>query len=260
MPHEERHGEVWHLGGVWFSGNAELTTTASGVLAISLGGNLIWTMIGLLLGTLFGTFFTAFHSAQGPQLGLPQMIQSRAQFGYIGVAVLVLPFMVFNYAGYNVFNGLLAAGAMENVVGGDIKFWLVVVSAVALLAAIWGYDLIHLSQRWLTYAFIVFFGIYTDRRAGHDRLPGQRVGSRRLPDDAVPGVVRDHGLVPDRLGAVRVRLLALPAGLGGRQEHVHVDVLAARHRRRVDVLDGRHHRRPDRRPGTEHGRRDPHHW
>ena len=33
---------------------------------------------------------TAFHSAQGPQLGLPQMIQSRAQFGYIGVAVLVL--------------------------------------------------------------------------------------------------------------------------------------------------------------------------
>jgi len=161
VPHDERHGEVWHLGGVWFSGNAELTTTASGVLAISLGGNLIWTMIGLLLGTLFGTFFTAFHSAQGPQLGLPQMIQSRAQFGYVGVAVLVLPFMVFNYAGYNVFNSLLAAGAMENVVGADIKFWLVVVTAVALLAAIWGYDLIHLSQRWLTYAFIIFFGIYT---------------------------------------------------------------------------------------------------
>jgi nucleobase:cation symporter-1, NCS1 family len=161
VPHEERHGEVWHLGGVWFSGNAELTTTASGVLAISLGGNLIWTMIGLLLGTLFGTFFTAFHSAQGPQLGLPQMIQSRAQFGYLGVAVLVLPFMVFNYAGYNVFNGLLAAGAMDNVVGGGIKTWLVITAVVALLAAIWGYDLIHLSQRWLTYGFIIFFGVYT---------------------------------------------------------------------------------------------------
>ena len=68
VPHEERHGKVWHLGGVWFSGNAELTTTATGVLAISLGGNLIWTMIALLVGTIFGTFFTAFHSAQGPQL------------------------------------------------------------------------------------------------------------------------------------------------------------------------------------------------
>jgi purine-cytosine permease-like protein len=32
----------------------------------------------------------AFHSAQGPQLGLPQMIQSRPQFGYIG-ALLVWP-------------------------------------------------------------------------------------------------------------------------------------------------------------------------
>jgi purine-cytosine permease-like protein len=161
VPHEERHGKVWHLGGVWFSGNAELSTTATGVLAISLGGNLIWTMLALLIGTLFGTFFTAFHSAQGPQLGLPQMIQSRAQFGYLGVAILVLPFMVFNYAGYNVFNGLLAAGAMENVIGGDIKIWLVVVSLVALVAAIWGYDLIHLSQRWLTYGFIIFFGVYT---------------------------------------------------------------------------------------------------
>ena len=161
VPHEERHGKVWHLGAVWFSGNAELSTLATGVLAISLGGNLIWTLIAMLLGTIFGTFFTAFHSAQGPQLGLPQMIQSRAQFGYIGVAVLVLPFMVFNYAGYNVFNSLLAAGAMENVVGGDVKLWLVVVTAVAAVAALWGYDIIHLSQRWLTYAFIGFFGLYT---------------------------------------------------------------------------------------------------
>jgi hypothetical protein len=36
-----------------------------------------------------------------------------------GVAILVLPFMVFNYAGYNV-QQPVAAGAMENVVGADI--------------------------------------------------------------------------------------------------------------------------------------------
>ena len=34
------------------------------------------------------SFFMAFHSTQGPQLGLPQMIQSRPQFGYVG-ALLV---------------------------------------------------------------------------------------------------------------------------------------------------------------------------
>jgi purine-cytosine permease-like protein len=167
VPHDERHGEVWHLGAVWFSGNAELSTLATGVLAISLGGNLIWTLLAMLLGTVFGTFFTAFHSAQGPQLGLPQMIQSRAQFGYIGVAVLVLPFMVFNYAGYNVFNTLLAAQAMDNVINdgttttGGVKLWLVILTLVAGAAALWGYDLIHRSQRLLTYLFIVFFGVYT---------------------------------------------------------------------------------------------------
>jgi purine-cytosine permease-like protein len=166
VPHDERHGHAWHLGGVWFSGNAELTTTATGVLAIYIaataGGDLIWTLIAMLIGTLFGTFFTAFHSAQGPQLGLPQMIQSRAQFGYLGVAIVVLPAMVFNYAGYNVFNGLLAAQSMNNVIHPiSTNVGLVIVAVVGFAAALWGYDLIHLSQRWLTYAFIVFFGVYT---------------------------------------------------------------------------------------------------
>ena len=49
----------------------------------------------------------AFHSAQGPQLGLPQMIQSRPQFGYIG-ALLVWLFAYLQYAGFNVFNTILA--------------------------------------------------------------------------------------------------------------------------------------------------------
>ena len=48
----------------------------------------------------------AFHSAQGPQLGLPQMIQSRPQFGYVG-ALLVWLFAYLQYAGFNIFNTIL---------------------------------------------------------------------------------------------------------------------------------------------------------
>jgi NCS1 family nucleobase:cation symporter-1 len=161
VPVSERHGKPWHLGPVWFQGNAQLSTLAVGLLGVSLGLNFMWSCIAIILGTLIGTLFMAFHSAQGPKLGLPQMIQSRAQFGYLGVAVVVLPAMVFNYAGYNVFNSLLGAQAIDNVVGGGVNPWLVVVTAVAFAAAVWGYDLIHLSQRWLTYAFIAFFGFYT---------------------------------------------------------------------------------------------------
>jgi purine-cytosine permease-like protein len=161
VPHEERHGKVWHIFAVWFSGNAELTTFATGVVAMSLGGKLIWTMLGLLCGALFGTFFSAFHSAQGPQLGLPQMIQSRAQFGYLGVAILVLPATFILYAGYNVANGLLPAQALGNVTHVSTNIWLPVLAVIAFAAALWGYDLIHRTQRWLTWGFIVFFGIYT---------------------------------------------------------------------------------------------------
>jgi len=161
VPHEERHGKVWHVGLVWFSGNAELTTLATGVVAISLGGNLLWTLIAMAVGTLFATFFVAFHSAQGPQLGLPQMVQSRAQFGYLGVAIFVLPACFLMYAGYNVFNGLLAAQSLQSVIHVGTTFWLVVTAVVGFGFALWGYDLIHRSQRYLSAAFILFFGIFT---------------------------------------------------------------------------------------------------
>ena len=65
-----------------------------------------------MLGVVIGTFFMAAHSAQGPQLGLPQMIQSRPQFGYVG-AILVWLFAYLQYAGFNVFNSILAAESMH---------------------------------------------------------------------------------------------------------------------------------------------------
>ena len=107
VPLDERHGKLWHLGPLWFMGNAQIATLAVGVVGVSAGGNLFWSLAAILTGVLFGTFFMAFHSAQGPQLGLPQMIQSRPQFGYIG-ALLVWLFAYVQYAGFNVFNTILA--------------------------------------------------------------------------------------------------------------------------------------------------------
>ena len=114
VPLAERHGRVWHLWPVWFSGDAHLATLAVGVLGITLGGNLLWTSIAVLLGNALGTFFMAFHSTQGPQLGLPQMIQSRPQFGYTG-ALLVWAVALVAYIGYNAFNQVLAAQALHQL-------------------------------------------------------------------------------------------------------------------------------------------------
>src|ERR1700720_2155956 len=116
VPLAERHGKVWHLWPVWFSGDAHLATLAVGVLGITLGGNLLWTAVAVVAGCLLGTFFMAFHSTQGPQLGLPQMIQSRPQFGYTG-ALLVWTVALIAYIGFNAFNQVPAAQTVRQLSG-----------------------------------------------------------------------------------------------------------------------------------------------
>ncbi len=160
VPLSERHGELWHLGPLWFMSNAQIATLAVGLVSITSGGNLIWSLVAIVTGTLFGTFFMAFHSAQGPQLGLPQMIQSRPQFGYVG-ALLVWLFAYLQYAGFNVFNTVLAADSLDTTIHGGTKLWIVVVTLIALIVAGVGYDLIHSFERILTYSFIVIFGVFT---------------------------------------------------------------------------------------------------
>ncbi len=160
VPLEERHGKLWHLGPLWFMSNAQIATLAVGLISITTGGNLVWSLVSIVLGTLVGTLFMAFHSAQGPQLGLPQMIQSRPQFGYVG-ALLVWLFAYVQYAGFNVFNTILAGQAMSKTVHGNTKMWVVIVTLVAFVIAFVGYDLIHRAERFLTYTFLVIFGIFT---------------------------------------------------------------------------------------------------
>ena len=160
VPLSERHGKLWHLGPLWFMSNAQIATLAVGLISITTGGNLVWSLISIILGALVGTFFMAFHSAQGPQLGLPQMIQSRPQFGYVG-ALLIWLFVYLQYFGFNIFNSILAGQALHTTVHGSDKLWFVVVTIVALVVALFGYDLIHRFERYLAAGFVLIFGIFT---------------------------------------------------------------------------------------------------
>jgi NCS1 family nucleobase:cation symporter-1 len=160
VPLSERHGKVWHLGPLWFMSNAQIATLAVGLISITEGASVFWSVLAIVVGMLIGTLFMAFHSAQGPQLGLPQMIQSRPQFGYLG-ALLVWLFAYLQYAGFNVFNTILAGDAMSRTAHGPVKLWVVIATVVALVIALVGYDLIHKAERWLTYLMIVIFGIFT---------------------------------------------------------------------------------------------------
>src|ERR1700735_5647644 len=144
-PIAARHDQVCHLWPVWFSGDAHLATVATGVVGVALGGHLLWMALAVLFGCAFGTFFMAFHSTQGPQLGLPQMIQSRPQFGYVG-ALLVWGVALIIYIGFNAFNQILAVQTVLSLYGGDSTLTMLVFTVLSVSLAVVGFDFIHLAQ------------------------------------------------------------------------------------------------------------------
>jgi NCS1 family nucleobase:cation symporter-1 len=177
VPLAERHGKVWHLWPVWFSGDAHLATVATGVVGIALGGNLAWMVVAVMLGSALGTFFMAFHSTQGPQLGLPQMIQSRPQFGYVG-ALLVWGVALIAYIGFNAFNQILAAETLHTLYGAPTAPSGVVFALLAVALAVVGYDLIHLAQRWIAYVLIVALLVFSVAVLTKTHLPADELALR----------------------------------------------------------------------------------
>jgi len=183
VPLAERHGKVWHLWPVWFSGDAHLATVATGVVGVALGGHLVWMAIAVVLGGAFGTFFMAFHSTQGPQLGLPQMIQSRPQFGYVG-ALLVWGVALIAYIGFNAFNQVLAAQTVHSLIGGNPAASMLIFTLLSVSLAVVGYDLIHLAQRWIAYLLIGALLIFTVAAMARLHLPAEEIALKGFP--AVP--------------------------------------------------------------------------
>src|SRR5690606_16634967 len=161
VPLDERGGKARSLFSLWFMSNANITTLATGMLGAALGATFMTSALAILLGGAVGTVFTAFHSAQGPQLGLPQMIQSRAQFGFRGVALICI-IVIFSLVGFNMFNQMLGAEILVKTTGVEANtLWYLLISGLALTLAIVGYHWIHQTQKWLTWLFMLTFGVVT---------------------------------------------------------------------------------------------------
>ncbi|QCR20262.1 purine-cytosine permease family protein [Agrococcus sp. SGAir0287] len=176
VPLTERKGSVWSLFPLWFMSNANLTTLATGMIGVGLGATFMTSVIAILAGVAVGTIFTAFHSAQGPQLGLPQMLQSRAQFGYRGVAVICVV-TILSIVGFNIFNQILAADVLTITTGASVApLWYVLITGLALVLAIVGYHWIHRTQQWLTLLFLATFGVFSIACIVALPLPAEQLG------------------------------------------------------------------------------------
>ena len=153
IPLDQRHGRPRDMFTIWFGTNIMILAIVTGALSTTLFGQPAWSAaLGIIVGNLFGAIFMALHSAQGPRLGVPQMVQTKGQFGSFG-AILIVAIVVCMYLGFFisilVFGGQSLASVipfMSDQVG------IVVLAVISVCATIWGYTLIHAYARIMTWA------------------------------------------------------------------------------------------------------------
>ena len=147
VPESERHGTPISQFTLWFGANMQVTAVVDGALAVIFGADALWAIIGLLIGNILGGIVMALHSAQGPRLGLPQMISSRAQFGVYG-AVVPLVLVVVMYLGFAATGTVLAGQAVNKILHVDAAaIGIVIFGVLTAVIATLGYRWIHLLGR-----------------------------------------------------------------------------------------------------------------
>ncbi|APW36481.1 cytosine permease [Rhodoferax koreense] len=147
VPERERHGTPGSQFTLWFGANMQITAVVDGALAIVFGAEALTAIIGLLIGNLLGGIVMALHSAQGPRLGLPQMISSRVQFGVKGASVPLL-MVVLMYLGFAATGTVLSGQAINRMLGASApEVGMVIFGAMTAIVAVVGYRLIHVMGR-----------------------------------------------------------------------------------------------------------------
>ncbi|MFI7390959.1 purine-cytosine permease family protein [Streptomyces tendae] len=146
VPDSERHGTAFNQFTLWLGANLHITAVVTGALAVVFGGDVVWSMLGLVLGNVLGGAVMALHSAQGPKLGLPQMIQSRAQFGVRG-AVVPLLLVILMYVGFFASGTVLAGQATARLTHTGDTTGIIVFALVTGVVATVGYRVIHVLGR-----------------------------------------------------------------------------------------------------------------
>ena len=156
VPESARRGRAIGLFPIWFGVQIMPLTLVTGVLGTTVYGlPLGWAILAMVVGNLVGAIFVSLHSIQGPRLGVPQMVQSRGQFGLRG-SLVVLAVVVLMYIGFLASILILAASSLQVIFPrmGSISA-LIVSGAITLALVVFGYEMIHKLNRILMPVFAV---------------------------------------------------------------------------------------------------------
>jgi NCS1 family nucleobase:cation symporter-1 len=180
IPLNERHGRPLQLFWTWTSPNMEFATIFVGVLAVAGFGLGFWeAALALVLGSAIGGITQGLLSTRGPRYGVPQMVLSRLGFGYWGNILPAGLNSVTAGIGWFAVNSVSGALALNVLTHLPQVLCLLIIVAVQVTVAFFGYNLVHLFERYafpiLTIIFLIASVIILSKAhpgATHHTIPG----------------------------------------------------------------------------------------
>ena len=180
IPLNERHGRPIQLFWTWTSPNMEFATIFVGVLAVAVFGLGFWTAaLALALGSLIGGITQGILSMRGPEYGVPQMVLSRLGFGYWGNALPAGLNSVTAGIGWFAVNSVSGAFALNVLTHMPKVLCLLIIVVAQVVVAFFGYNLVHLFERYafplLAVIFLIASGVILSKAhpgAAHHTIPG----------------------------------------------------------------------------------------
>lgn len=165
IPIAERHGRPLDLFWTWMSPNLEFATVFVGAVGIVLFGGSFWSVVaGIVAGSALGSITHGVLSSWGPRLGVPQMVQGRAAFGYWGNALPAALNTFTAGVGWFIVNSVSGAFALMALAAMPISlFWLafLIIVAAQVAVAFFGHNLVHAFERFAFVPLVIIFGLAT---------------------------------------------------------------------------------------------------
>ena len=181
VPDALRHGRVRDQFTMWFGLNANLFVVVLGAVLVEMGLSLLWATTALVVGVTVGQLLVCFHAIQGPRLGVPQMIQSRGQFGFHGALFVLVASIVLDI-GFLAAQLVLQALTMNLLIAQvSVPVWIVVLVVPVSLLTFYGHDWLHRWQRWMSVALGATFVVVMAQTLAAGALNTSRATSTETP-------------------------------------------------------------------------------
>ncbi|MET9762848.1 cytosine permease [Streptomyces sp. NPDC006372] len=161
IPDNERHGKPRSQFFVWFAAGLNFPIILLGFSAAWFGLSFAGAVTAIAIGAALGSLLMAIMSRMGVRLGVPQQIQARGPLGFFGNFLPVAYINVFAGVGWAAVTVILGGKAFAELT--HLPFWLCAgaLTAIQLVVAIYGYNMINYLQQVLTYVLTPLFLLIT---------------------------------------------------------------------------------------------------